>query len=692
MASQVFAHLQRTNPESVTDHDLLRNVLRVLAAPSSNTSLRGDHLDFAKAVISTLEQSWSSDSLNSDRDRDLFESYIILLSRTSSSSRALQQLIAAKVKSWPLWLSVLNGFVLEDSMPDLFAALRVMQSSRELGSMTADQHEQIVHLFATRDSPQTFDLLNYGTTHAITPTTACLTEVLAYAMRTKNSTLTKQIASQLESRTDLGTNIGVLLEYYTFQGQNLEAKLEALAKQHSLDLQHSSTFNPVIRSAYLKHDIALAQRYIDLGRSFGWRPDAVTWLARLDSQIAQGDLDGAAETFNALSHEDIPGDRSDIPVLNRYITLLCTNPSKQPAQLTRVVDILVETNGDFTASALASLTQYFLSREDLVAIASLLRYRIGMLPLSDRDLIIEAFNKYILSTLTKDQPAFNAYDALRRMIPEFPISKRIPIMHSFFKRERPDLACLVFGHMRQSQDTSIRPTANAYAECFAGIAKARDIDGLQMVYNMLKMDHLVDPTTHIHNTLILAYTACRAPYTAIIDHFWKILDSNEGPSVNSFILALQSCETWVPQGSQEARRIIALMQEWNMVITKPIYDAYLGAIAGQSEFENCVELIETMHGDIGEEPDYVTLGTFYNAIPYQWRKDEVQAWAEKRYPELWRDLETCGDEVDEDWGIRYFNVERSVGWGDELLFERAGYAPGLAERAVLMLGGGSLKG
>ena len=99
-----------------------------------------------------------------------------------------------------------------------------------------------------------------------------------------------------------------------------------------------------------------------------------------------------------------------------------------------------------------------------------------------------------------------------------------------------------------------------------------------------------------------------------------------------------------------------------------MYDCYVGALAGNSEFENTVELIEEMESDTGFVPDHITIGTFYNAIPWQWRKDEVENWAKRVFPELWERLLEVGDEVDEEWEVRYFKIDRSIELDDRLLF------------------------
>lgn len=77
--------------------------------------------------------------------------------------------------------------------------------------------------------------------------------------------------------------------------------------------------------------------------------------------------------------------------------------------------------------------------------------------------------------------------------------------------------------------------------------------------------------------------------------------------------------------------------------------------------------------------------TFYNAIPWQYRKDEVEKWARKAYPELWAELESFGDVIDEEWEIRYFKIDRHVDVDDELLFGAGEYTPVIAQDSQQML-------
>lgn len=444
-------------------------------------------------------------------------------------------------------------------------------------------------------------------------------------------------------------------------------------------------FNAIVHYAYLKQDPDLADQYIQMAQVFGAVPDAETYALRLDYEIGIADLNAARGTFEGLSVQDVPTARVDVPVLNRYVARLASAPDSDPHLIMRVVDRILETDAELDAEALAALSSTFLRTGELQEALGLLRYRVDSLSGADREKIAAVFKTFITDLSVKDQRAFNAYELFRHAFPETEPAARLPLMHSFFDRKRSDLACLVFGHMRQADDIEARPDDEAYAQCFYGIARCRDVDGLQMVYNMLKMDKYVDQTTKVHNAMMAAYTACQTPFTAIIDHYWKILDSREGPTLSSFKLALRACETWIGAGGEEARRIMALMQKWDMVITKEIYDCYIGALAGQSQFENCIELIECMEQDIGEAPDATTIGTFYNAIPWQYRKDEVEAWARQVYPELWEELVSYGDEIDEEWEVRYFNINRDIEVDDELLFGEGRYSPLLAVQSALGL-------
>lgn len=47
----------------------------------------------------------------------------------------------------------------------------------------------------------------------------------------------------------------------------------------------------------------------------------------------------------------------------------------------------------------------------------------------------------------------------------------------------------------------------------------------------------------------------------------------------------------------------------------------------------------------------------YNALPFQYWKDQTEFWAAGVYPELWNGLQTLGFEVDEE-GMRKYHIDR----------------------------------
>jgi hypothetical protein len=80
-----------------------------------------------------------------------------------------------------------------------------------------------------------------------------------------------------------------------------------------------------------------------------------------------------------------------------------------------------------------------------------------------------------------------------------------------------------------------------------------------------------------------------------------------------------------------------------------------------------------------------SIATFYNAIPWQYRKDEVEAWAKQAYPELWKEVLAYGEEIDEDWEIRYFKIDRSIDTSDRSLYKEGEYDPQIVQASLMLL-------
>lgn len=699
LATEAFQHLQERghilsdDEKAGLSEEDLDNVLLALASSTGRDRYRSDARLLATLVFDALK-SRSAAVENLDLTLEpghhvvkgsLLVTYITVLAKTGSATEALELLRqspqSVERESLPMWIAVLKGLANEGRMQDFWKVAQEVQDTA--GRFDAISQETLVTYFAEQGEIHTLQkLLDFPLEEGQVPTTPSLVKAVDCAMQNGEIKWASGLVEQLQERTDSGDMAGTLLLWHALHDSDvshIRQRLEHLAKSGVTDALTMKTLNRLIEYAYAQNQPDTAVQYIHLAESLGLRPDAKTWSLKLHHELNQGDRGAAFQTYEALIREDIPSDRCDVPVLNKYIASLSFSADPEYSHLMQLVDHVLDTGADLEAESIAGLCHVFLQKDELEEATGLLRHRVDSFPMDDRARIAAVFRQFIEDPTVKDQRAFNAYELFRHAFPETRVEDRIPLMQSFFDRGRSDLACLVFGHMRQREDPEARPTPEAYGKCFEGIAKCKDIDGLQMVYNMLKLDLEVEQTTRIHNGLMAAYTECQLPFTAIIDHFWKIMSSREGPTLSSFALALRACEKWVPQGGHEARHIMALMQSFNLIITKEIYDCYIGALAGQSEFENVVELIEKMEEDIGEPPDAITIGTFYNAIPWQFRKDEVEKWAKQAYPELWTELESFGDEIDEEWEMRYFKIDRSIDMDDDLLFGAGEYHPVLAQ-------------
>ena len=609
LATEAFKHLRQTNAGSRADvlsEEDIYNALAALALDTGKERFRSDEKALAYMMFQEVRgRSIDEDGLENDGigGKMVTDTFVSVLSSTGGAQEARRLLHESRdfeARSMGRWVTVLKGLANEGLEKEFWETLQEVQGS--IGLLDAKSHEELTSLFATDDNiGATKRMYDTEIDGRCSPTLDCKLAVAEFCVRNNQLGWGYPIFASLLAEPDAERTRTAIIMWYAAEGKNPDEIANLM--QGELSIQN---INKLIERAYSTNQLEAVDGYWAYMKKHGIRPNRQTYLLSMNHAMELGDLPAATAVYELVAAEDPATDNTDVPLLNKFLTAVAFSPQPDFDLAMRVVDSLLDRGADLYAETVSGLCHLFLQRDELEEAMGLLRYRVDTYPTNDRLRISEVFLDFILNPEVKDQRAFNAYELFRHAFPETPVERRLPLMQSFFDRKRPDLACLVFGHMRQREDLPGRPTAEAYAQCFAGIAKCKDVDGLQMVYNMLKLDLEVEQTTRIHNSLMAAYTACEMPFTAIIDHFWKIMDSREGPTLSSFALALRACETWVPQGAQEARRIIALMQSWNLVITKEIYLCYLGALAGQSEFENAIELIEEMENDIGEKPDAYT--------------------------------------------------------------------------------------
>jgi hypothetical protein len=622
LLTEAFAYIQEHKAQDDVGSDVLlpntdlQQALSTLASSSGKDKFRSDAKALAFMLFSELRQRTdvSGHAAESPASLNLAvaATYISVLSSTGGAREARDILMNSIAGDIPKnWLEMIKGLCSEGLEQDVWKILDAMRA--RTGDLSSESHEALTIHFAKNGS---FNAAKKMYKQKIvgggSPTVDSKLEIVNVCIRNKELSWAEPILENLRSIAHDNRVWDVVLVSSAAQGANaneiaaLVEDLADIAARTNISGPTMANINSLVEYAFSVGNIQAVEDYKNMAQERGLQPDAKTSLLQLDYEVKIGDRDRAASTYDLLCSEDPITDGSDVPVLNSFLQALCFSPSPNFDLITRIADAILARDIYLDAETISGLCKVFLQHGELEEVLALLRHRVDSYPRNDRARISRAFTEFLADQSAGDQRAFDAYELFRAAFPETPVDDRLPIMHVFFKRKRPDLACLIFGHMRQREDPAARPTPEAYGQCFEGIAKCQDIEGLQTIYNMLKLDLEVEPTTRVRNGLMAAYTACGQPYTAIIDHFWKIMNSQEGPTMSSFALALRACETWIPQGATEARRIIAMMQAWDLDITKEIYDCYIGAIAGQCEFENTIELIEEMENDIGVPPDAFT--------------------------------------------------------------------------------------
>ena len=360
------------------------------------------------------------------------------------------------------------------------------------------------------------------------------------------------------------------------------------------------SINGLVELVNSRNDPYTAERYVALGQKWDLRPDARTYLLQMEYRIKVGDLGGARTAYARLQGEEVPGNE-DLPLVNKLIVALSAERRQNYGAIMGLVEDLSERKARFEADTVAALSAIHLERgemDDLVDLLNTHAFRYGTEQRAD---IRNVLLRHCLDPSTTISNAWETYSILRRTFTETDTSTRMLLMKNFFDRERPDMATHVFAHMRQQQLRSLRPSVEMYAQCLSGIARTRDLNSVRTVYNMVKLDNTIEPNTQLYNALMLAYSACGDSRQAL--DFWKdIVHSREGPSYASIQIALRACEGSA-FGEEIAQDIWEKLKKFEIEVTREIYAAYVGAIAGQNLFDKCVQLINNADRDLNYKPD-----------------------------------------------------------------------------------------
>ena len=359
------------------------------------------------------------------------------------------------------------------------------------------------------------------------------------------------------------------------------------------------TINGLVSLAISQNDPYLAERYIALGRKFGIRPNARTFVLQMDYRVSAGDLSGA-QSYEALQSEEVINN-SDLPAINKYIRALCSSKSNHYDRIVSIFADLNERNTRLEPDTVSAICMVYLARGELHEVVDTLQANVFHYTLEERASIRDAFLAYCMDRKHSTSEIWDAYNIFRHVFEETSIEIRTQMMKEFFARKRSDMACHTFGHMRQHIRQDRRPVLDTYIECFRGIARCADKESLDTVHNMFKMDSTIEPNTKLYNSLMMAYTACEESDRAL--EFWDdITNSMEGPSYESLELVFKACKD-SPFGDRPAKEIWSKMRRMEIEVTKEVFVGYVSALAGQGLLEEAQSMVEKGEEDLGHKPD-----------------------------------------------------------------------------------------
>lgn len=609
--------------------------------PGDNLDL---HCDFARDLFAEAQRREKARTGSDEPLSDQYIDALFYLSRVLASAGYTVEALPYVERLWKLWRSrsndrtfeshfgnvmirlwslLLRGFQRENNEEEL---LRTFRSSELAGVpyTTAIRHV-MVHFYADKD-----DVLATKAWYAKKCTIKAsgwvsgwgsalqfkfYDIILKFCLRNNEKDWCTAVFRELiESKPEKAEWDAILLWAASAMGKGVEEleKMMAIVIRRNPDSPDirpdTRTINRLIRMAVEQEQPYAAERYITLGKKWGIHPNAATYLLQMRYRIAAGDLTGAEVSYNLLqSHVIAPTtEKGAASVMDKFIRSLCAAKTTKHDLINTLIEDIEERKLHLTGDTVTALCLMNLHRNELNDVVNILQAHSYHLTIHERAKTREALVEFCFDRSNGTQKVWDAYTIFRYLFDEVNIEMRTRMMNEFFDRQRPDLATHVFGHMRQHPRPENRPEVSTYIAVFAGFARpgCANAKCLEIVHNMLKLDHRVEPNTKLYNSLMLAYTAVEDPRRAL--RFWEdITNSIEGPTYSSIEIVFRACEI-LPFGFRPANNIWNKMKSMEIEVTPPVFAAYIGALAASALEKECKELIEGMETTVGFGPDVAT--------------------------------------------------------------------------------------
>ena len=611
-----FEHLQRTGNDGEgyrLSSEEMTLALRMLGFMSKEYKA---HTELAKALFTELQRT--REACKDDAERNVGQAqelapFILVLSQSGNTLHA-RDLVeqywdrCLKDSRTSPWATILRGFIREKKSNELQKTVDIMEKFEI--PFDAKIHQVITTYFAYQE--ENIEMTKSWYSHPIasgkSPTAHTDAMVLKLCIKKNELEWGENVFTFLLNRgAEDMASWNIIFQWAAAKGKSvdeIERMMQVMVNRSQEKGKNlhpdTETMNGLIWLANSKNDPYTAERYLALGQKLNIQPNARTYLLQLDYRLKVGDLGGARTAYARLQGEEVP-DQEDLSLINKLIVALCNQKPLNYDAVMSLVEDLSERKVRFEHETVGALSQIHLHRDEMDDLIDLLNTHAFYYGLDQRASVRDVLLKYCLDPSTSISGAWSTYNILRQTFAETDVPIRTTIMNSFFERGRSDMATHVFGHMRQQQIKSLRPGVATYAQCLSGLGRAGDAESLGLVHNMIKLDNEIEPNTQLHNALMLAYSGCGNPSRAL--QFWEdIVHSREGPSYASIQIALQTCEK-LSSGDTEAKDIWSQLRRFDIEVTREIYAAYVGALAGQNLFDECVGLINSAEKDIGYMPD-----------------------------------------------------------------------------------------
>ena len=622
-ALAVFEHVQRQGYKDgilkFQDEKLVSRLLHCLR-PAEDTKHLGSFARLADLVhADLLAQSKATLNLAAEDDQPFFNftyrPYLMVLARCGQGlkARAIIENQLSKGNQYfndkNFWGPVLEAFARSRDHEEIRKTIKSMQSY-------GFEFNQGIQLYILKPFAEQRDMeglkrwyeapLDAGQpvfpAHMLVLETCLATKDFAYGNRISESLLLEKLHK---------VQWDVILRWAAVVGKGVD-EIERLmhlmiktGQETSVDLRPDiDTINGVVKDANERGDAYFAERLLNLADRWGMKPNAKTLMLQVEYRLKVDDLDGAKAAYQSLQTFELLA-QEDVPLLNKLILKSCRIQDPDEEAIMGLVQDVQERQGSFEPETLAALCVYHLERHEFHDAIDLLNSNAFRYQSDQRAIVRDVLLSFIHDPSTSTEDAWDAYCILKETFPgELDKSMRIRIMDFFFEQGSGGTAVHVFGHMRQSLIREKRPDANTYAACFRGIAKAQDSESLDTVYNMLKLDSGVEPTTEVNNALMTAQFECGSPRRAL--QVWdSITFSREGPTYDSVMIALHACQ-FAPAGEEYVQSIWARLKKFNITVTKDLYDTYILALGACGLVSEAIATVEAMKSQTAFTPDTVT--------------------------------------------------------------------------------------